>query len=295
MNKLISGSLRRLVAFDERHGPWSFRDVADIVNTALIKRFIAMGFIRPVGGGKVNPLYRVTDKARNLYGPSVVPAENDDDITICSSLFDGIVGLDDIKELIFMMLAASAPVHLFIIGSPSSAKSALLYSLEKLPRSVYVDGSMSTKTGIGEVLEQYMPRYLLIDEFDKLNTEDYKVLLTVMSEGRYVKTKSHARVNIPMETWVFAVGNTYHGVPDSILKRFLTVVELPEYDRLDSLHVMETVLTHDTTVNPELASYISTSVVNTLGVRNPRVAIQIARMAKSKEDVDRIIDTMRRY
>ena len=44
------------------------------------------------------------------------------------SLFDSIVGFDDVKELFDMSIRAAKPVHLLLVGPPASAKSLFMKS-----------------------------------------------------------------------------------------------------------------------------------------------------------------------
>jgi len=288
-------ALSNLIDYELKHGSWRLKDVMHITSYPVIRRFIKMGFVKRVGGGRMNPTYHTTEKARNKTGKLMAgQVEVNENMEIPADLFDGIIGLDDIKEIFWMAIKASAPVHILLIGKPSSAKSILLYSLERLPRSAYVDSAIATKMGIGKVLIEKRPKYLLMDEFEKMDGKDYAALLTVMSEGRYVKTTSRARVDIEMPTYVFAAGNSDENIPEPILERFDPFIfHLPEYDRVKAMDVIGGILKDK--VDPDMALYISDVIVDRLGSRNPRAAIQIARMAKSKEDVDRIVKTIRNY
>jgi uncharacterized membrane protein (Fun14 family) len=62
-----------------------------------------------------------------------------------TSLFDNIVGYEDVKELYEMAIKAEKPVHLLLVGPPASAKSLFMSSLSKLERSYYAVGSSSYK------------------------------------------------------------------------------------------------------------------------------------------------------
>lgn len=80
-----------------------------------------------------------------------------------ASLFDNIVGYEDVKTLYEMAVKAEKPVHLLLVGPPASAKSLFMSSLTKLERSYYAVGSSSTKSGIFDYLFEYRPRYFIID------------------------------------------------------------------------------------------------------------------------------------
>jgi Holliday junction DNA helicase RuvB len=88
------------------------------------------------------------------------------------SLFDDIIGFEDVKGLFEMAIKAERPVHLLLCGPPASAKSLFMRSLTKLERSYYAVGSSSTKSEIFDYLFEYRPRYFIIDELEKMNKKD---------------------------------------------------------------------------------------------------------------------------
>lgn len=278
----ITEFISKIMPYELKNGAWTVDEVSGMVNTAILKYLLKQKLVEVVDKS-INPRYHTTDKASKYF--KVEQKTNE----IPSNLFDSIVGHDNVKELIYMALHATEPVHIGLLGKSSSAKSLILYSLERLPNSLYVDSSIATKMGVGKLLETHKPKYLLMDEFDKMNADDYNVLLTVMSSGRYVATKAHGRVDIPMKTWVFAAMNTLN-IPVTIRERFLTIIKLPEYDKRDAMIVIESILKHNKVVEPALAAYIARKVTDEIGVRNPRVALQLARMCKTKEDVDRAVE-----
>src|SRR5215211_6180870 len=75
------------------------------------------------------------------------------------SLFDDIVGFEDVKGLFEKAIRAERPVHLLLCGPPASAKSLFMRSLTKLERSYYAVGSSSTKSRIFDYLFEHRPRY----------------------------------------------------------------------------------------------------------------------------------------
>jgi hypothetical protein len=55
---------------------------------------------------------------------------------------------------------------------PASAKTMFLESLSKLKSSYFVDGVSATKSGLIDCLFLHNPKYLLIDEIDKISAKD---------------------------------------------------------------------------------------------------------------------------
>jgi Holliday junction DNA helicase RuvB len=137
-----------------------------------------------------------------------------------TSLFDNIVGYEDIKTLYEMAVKAEKPVHLLLVGPPVSAKSLFMSSLTKLERSYYAVGSSSTKSGIFDYLFEYRPRYLIIDELEKMNKRDQTSLLNLMESGILSELKHNQKIMTQLKTWVFASSNSTDKLLPSLLTRF---------------------------------------------------------------------------
>ena len=52
-----------------------------------------------------------------------------------SSLFESIIGYDDIKKIFKMSLVSDKPVHILLVGPPASAKTLFMLEFLKLERS----------------------------------------------------------------------------------------------------------------------------------------------------------------
>lgn len=102
-----------------------------------------------------------------------------------------LVGYDDLKELILRSLHAERPIHLLLIGPPASGKSIVLNEIGRLPRSRFALGGGSTKAGITQLLSEQRPRYLIIDEIDKADSQDLSTLLSLMESGLVSITKGN--------------------------------------------------------------------------------------------------------
>ena len=72
-----------------------------------------------------------------------------------------------------------------MIGPPASAKTMFIKSMmTKLNNSYFTDGGNTTKAGMLEYIFKNKPKYLLIDEIDKMSTKDQTFLLNLMeTEG----------------------------------------------------------------------------------------------------------------
>jgi DNA replicative helicase MCM subunit Mcm2 (Cdc46/Mcm family) len=71
-------------------------------------------------------------------------------------------------------------VHILLVGLPASAKTISLTSLmHHLKNSYFTDGTISTKAGLIDYLFENKPRYLLVDEADKMAPKDQAMLLNL--------------------------------------------------------------------------------------------------------------------
>src|SRR5919108_801213 len=101
-----------------------------------------------------------------------------------NGLFQDIVGYDNIKRLFGMAFESDSATHILLTGPPASAETMFLQSLLKqLKKSYFVDGGNATKAGIIDYLFENHPRYLLIDEIDKLAPKHQTMLLNLMETG----------------------------------------------------------------------------------------------------------------
>jgi len=298
----VCTNMSRIVSWEMKNPGrnWTTDDISGVANTSFISIYLDRGLIRRMGGGRI-PRFHSTDRARAIISPGMHPREEtprDTGDDVPGDLLDGIVGLDDVKELIMMVVGAPRPAHLYLWGGPGSAKSAILYSLERLPNSEVIDSTMATRSGIADFLIDRRPRFLIVDEMDKLDGNGYDALLTVMSEGRVIKTKSRgidARVDIEMPTYVIGAGNSLGRLPDVIISRMKPfIIHLGEYERKESLDMMEGIL-REKAINPALAPIIARKLVVERDERDPRAAIQLARTCQTVEDVEKALRTLDKY
>ncbi len=137
------------------------------------------------------------------------------------------------------------------------------------------------------------PKYLMVDEIDKMPVSDQASLLGLMETGELVETKVRKTRSIKLKTWVFATANTTATLSKPLLTRFL-VFSLKPYTYEDFEEVTVHVLGRRYNVKRDLAIVIASAVWKT-GTPNIRQCIKIAKMTKKKEDVDWLIETMKKY
>jgi holliday junction DNA helicase RuvB len=124
------------------------------------------------------------------------------------ALFEEIIGYDHIKRLFRMALDSESAVHILLEGPPASAKTMFLTSLmHQLRNSYFADGGSSSKAGMMDYLLTNKPRYLLVDEIDKMSSKYQVFLLNLMETGIVSETKYGKTRSAQMKTSVFATSN----------------------------------------------------------------------------------------
>ena len=209
-------------------------------------------------------------------------------------LFDVIHGYEDIKKVL-LKIARGAKFNVLMVGPPSSGKSLFLHELARLPGSYLVVAGTSTQAGIRDVLIEYEPWLLLIDEMEKVRSpKELSVLLSALDPGVVVVTMRKRRVYKRIDLRVVAACNSTFGIPNELLSRFL-VFRLKPYDDDTLKSVIIHVLTGREGKSRRFAEYVAGKVVDELKARDVRTAIQVARACETLEDVDFMIEVMKKY
>lgn len=199
---------------------------------------------------------------------------------IPKDLFDVVVGHAEVKKLFFMSLRAEKPVHILLVGPPATAKSVFLMELERLHGSRSALGGTSSKAGIVDFIIEHRPRYLLIDELEKMNTKDYSALLSLMDPGQVTRLKKGMTDAIKVKIWVFAAVNRDDTLPPELKSRFLPRY-LREYSEQDFKKVVWAVLVKRERTDEDVAVNIADKVA--AYSRDVRDAVKIARLYCSKD------------
>jgi len=211
-------------------------------------------------------------------------------------LFRIVVGHEDKKDIIKRSLQAERPVNALLWGTIASAKTLMLEELSRLPHSRFILGSSLTKAGIFDVLFNERPRYLILDELDKIDdTENLSALLSLMHKGYISETKYRRHRTLRLKTWVFASANEIVRLPKELLSRFV-LLRFRDYTDDEFYEVVVNVLKEQEDMAENLSLYIAERVLRNLSSRDVRDAVKIARLLKEKtrEEVDRIIEIMRK-
>jgi Holliday junction DNA helicase RuvB len=208
-------------------------------------------------------------------------------------MFDSIIGYDDIKRLFRMSLSSDKPVHILLVGPPASAKTLFMLECMKLERSYFTLGSHSTKSGMIDYLFEKRPRYLIVDEIEHMPMKDQTALLSLMETGIVAETKFQKTRNTQLKTWVFATSNGTERILTPLLSRFI-VLHFKQYSFASFAEICTHLLVREG-VAPDIATAVSDAVWNKLKSKDIRDCIKLGRLAKTKEDVEWLAQTMRTY
>jgi Holliday junction DNA helicase RuvB len=291
--------LERAISYEDRNEErlgWEWYDVC--AEPRKLIKLITIGLAKINYKSRSATHYRLTDRAgikkaleliEVMEGGGLVEQK---EAAIPENMFELITGYDDIKWVILQSLRTDKPVHVLLVGPPATAKSLFLMDLERLEGSRYVLGGSATKAGITRFIIEEKPKYLLIDELDKMRMEDYSALLSLMESGVVTELKAGRRSTVKLKCWVFAAANREDSLPPELRSRF-TCFKMREYSAEEFQEVAYNVLTKREGINSELAHYIVDKVTGFS--RDVRDCVKVARLAKTKEDVDKVVTIFLKY
>jgi len=210
------------------------------------------------------------------------------------SLFNNIVGYDNIKKIFYFAIRSHLPVHILLVGPPGSAKTLFLMEGMNLQRSYFTLGSHSTKAGMVDYLFVNRPRYLIIDEIEYMAIKDQAMLLSLMETGILSETKFEKTRRSVMKTWVFASCNNEKKLLTPLLSRFI-VLHFKKYNYKTFLNITKSILLKECNLEQNCSELIAYKVWNELKSRDIRDCIKIGRLSKDSEDINLITNTLKQY
>jgi Holliday junction DNA helicase RuvB len=214
-------------------------------------------------------------------------------LTKYEQLFDGIIGYNDVKRLFNLSFSSEKPVHILLVGPPASAKTLFMLSCMKLERSYFTLGSHSTKSGMMDYLFQKRPRYLIIDEIEHMPIKDQTALLSLMETGIIVETKFKKIRDTQLKTWIFATSNSTDQMLTPLLSRFM-VLRFKQY-KYEAFQEVSVHLLRREGISTEIAIATAEIVWSKMKSKDIRDCVKIGHLAKTKDDVNWIAETLRNY
>jgi len=269
---------------------WEWFDIpaqAGTLNQLVIDGLLVTGGPRGTFKSRSTTTYKLKDPelVRECLESLAEIQEGAEEGEIPNDLFDFIIGHEDVKDLLWKSINSERPVHILLVGPPATSKSMFLGELARLPFSRFALGGSIRKGGLEDYLLEFRPRYLIIDEIDKMDMRDMSVLLSLMESGIVARLKKRMREMERMTTWIFGGANRDKNIWPELKSRFF-IVHLPEYSEADFIQVCRGILVGREGVDSSLANYIVKSIAS--HTRDVREAVHLGRLCKTNEDVDKL-------
>ncbi len=232
-------------------------------------------------------LFKKIDEVLGVEDESSLPPEE--------KFFSNIVGYPDIKKLFMKSVVSKEPIHILLTGPPASSKTIfLLEMMEGLDHAYFIDAVGVTTAGILGYLFTNDPKYLLIDEIDKLKKSDQAALLNVMETGILSETKKGRTRQKKVHLSVFATSNEISKLSKPLRSRFMEL-HLDEYTLEEFMEITRRLIVKRYNLDISLAEKIGYSVWCKMKSKDIRDVIQIAKLTKSLSDVDWLVDVQMKY
>jgi holliday junction DNA helicase RuvB len=208
--------------------------------------------------------------------------------------FEAIVGHNDIKLILNKAILSERPIHVLLVGKPGSAKTMFLTEImRRLKNSYFIVGSNTTKAGLVNQLFEKEPKYLLIDELDKMSGNEQVSLLHLMETGIISETKVKKTRQLELVSKVFATANNTERIIEPLLSRFL-ILKIPDYSFEEFTNIAIKRLANEK-IDLYIATIIAEKVWHELGSRDIRDVIKVGRLASDTQSVSNVIDIIKKH
>ena len=259
---------------------WSWRHVR--VWPATLNRLFKDGYLENVFRSNSYTGYRLSELGRAMVAggqdKDTDGTPQNQELALPDSLFEDIIGHDDVKELLIACLMAEKPVHVLLAGPPALAKTLFLWDIERVAgeRAIWLVGSATSKAGLWDLVAERHPQVILIDELDKMNASDTAALLSMMEGGRLVRAKRGRELDLNNPLRVIAASNRLHILSPELKSRF-AIRQMNPYRRPEYLTVVRGVLVRRESLDQELAGEIARRLDGLS--QDVRDAVRVARLA----------------
>jgi len=314
-NLEIVPALREIVEYERNHldpkwgdiyqhpgvdACWQWSDVSIV--TSKCRKLVDLGLARVIFKSNKSTVYTLTNReeismALDLLEENETQREKLQGVVrpllLPDQFLSLIVGFPDIKDAVSKALQSPKPVHIMLIGPPSSAKSCFLEEIAGLPDALFVLGHSASKVGIAEELFERRPRILVIDEIDKMDRRDQDVLLSLCWSGTISEMKHGKKYTDHLDTVVFSACNNINFLSRELQSRFLKF-HLKEYTRQELKEVVVATLIQREKVPEELAKFIAQAGADA-DIKDVRDFVRIGRLCGNAEEATKMITTMMDY
>lgn len=280
----IEEALRRISEWSKKNEE-KFFDFSDVkIPPHVLNKLWDLGFIN---------LYTAS-KRRNYYTPNLEKIEDflrriekrkreREKMPDFDKLFKDIIGLESHKKLISRALSKGERIHVLLVGPPESAKTLILSKIENLPNSFYVLGATLSDAGLIEQLAIRKPKFLLIDEIDKIKKTEIGALLELMETGRLLKTKKGMYIDEELNCTVIATANRIDRLPHELVSRFL-VVRFEPYSKDEFFKICENLI----------KSKFSKRIIEAVWekTKSIRDVIKLSKIVESEEEIEEFVSIL---
>lgn len=250
---------------DPRSG-WTWQEVS--TPTHVLNKLLTEQIIRLTSQSHRFTRYCLTDRATTEEFLSGFGNEEEVPPVDVKSLFRDVVGHERAKKMLRLIIEAHDSktgkprrAGALLVGPPGSAKSALCEDIQKLPGSHYYSCASSiTRSGIVSFVLSEKPRFLILDELDKIDRHDIAPLHALMESGVVTRLQAKSIGRVTLTTKVFATANETRPIPAAILSRFM-VLPIPGYSPETFLKIVPVILRRKYGYGPILAGLIARAVV----------------------------------
>lgn len=210
--------------------------------------------------------------------------------------FQEVVGYPELKRLFMKSIISREPVHILLTGPPASSKSLFLLKLgEGLDNAYFIDAVGASGPGMVEYMFRNDIKYLLVDEIDKMKKNDQATLLNVMETGILSETKLRGKTRQKkMSLWIFATSNEAEKLTKPLRSRFMEL-HLNEYSYEEYVEICQRLLNKKYRLPSELSDRIAYLVWNRMKSRDVRDVLKIAKLARTTEDAEWLVDVQIKY
>ncbi len=270
---------------------WEWFDIpaqAGTLNQLVIDELLVTGGPRGTYRSRSSSTYKLKDPelVRECLESLAEIQEGAEEGEIPNDLFDFILGHDQVKDLLWKSINTERPVHVLLVGPPATSKSMFMGELARLPFSRFALGGSTRKGGFEDYLLEFRPKYVILDELDKMDMRDMSVLLSLMESGVVTRLKKRMREMEKLTTTVYAAANRDNNIWPELKSRFF-IVHLKEYSEADFIQVCHGVLVGREGIDSKLADCIVESIAS--HTRDVREAVHLSRLSKSREDVKKLV------
>jgi len=233
---------------------------------------------------------------------------------LTKSISPSVYGHEDIKEALVLQLMGGVKkerkdgtvtrgdMHILLVGDPGAAKSTLLiFMSHAAPKARYVAGRGASGAGLtaSVVRDEFLKGwaleagamvlanggYCMIDELDKMSTDDTSALHEALSQQRISISKANIQATLRAETTVLAAANPKFGRFDPY-KPIAQQIDLPPalINRFDLIFPVRDLPNRD--VDERIASHVL-SIQQNIDIKEPEIPIPLLKkyVAYAKQNI----------